>query len=124
MDPGYPDDQLTDTEWTCIWSTTPGNIGERLGDYIVTRHPIVGSVFATPADTGSDIQVGDRVETLPHTTYWTDEPVRGRVSAIRNEVYPPYFDIEFDEIQVPREGGHYTKWSLLRLHFQLLEDEN
>ena len=63
MDPGYPDNQLVDTEWTCIWSTAPGNIAERLGSPIIEqdKNPIIGQVRDTPAYTGVDVEIGDKV---------------------------------------------------------------
>lgn len=61
QDPGYPDSELTNTEWTCIWSTAEGNIGCRLGDAVVSKHPIIGHVPGTPASTGADVEIGDEV---------------------------------------------------------------
>jgi hypothetical protein len=121
--PTYPDDQLPDTEWTCLWSTSPGNIGARLGDDITEHSEIVGAVPGTPAETGSDVQVGDRVETLPGALYWTDEPQPGRISEIQGP--EPHFNIFFDEPQfVAGEfPATYTRWSLRRLHFTLLETD-
>lgn len=80
--PTYPDDQLPDTEWTCLWSTSPGNIGVRLGDGITEYSEVIGQVPGSPAETGSDVQVGDHVLIDTTVAVWSDEPVRGRVEAI------------------------------------------
>lgn len=126
MDPGYPDNQFADTEWTCIWSTTEKNIGERLGSAVEEFH-LLGGVAATPAITGVDVQVGDRVEVLADVLYWTQKPVRGRITgADQGPPGEPYFSVEFDKVQHIKEGGMsgvYTHWSLHRLHFRLLEPE-
>lgn len=84
MQPTYPDDQLPDTEWTCIWSTSAGNIGVRLGSDIVKHSKVIGQISGTPAYTGSDVQVGDsvrlykadavgRVSTFHKVNLWRDQ---------------------------------------------------
>jgi hypothetical protein len=84
MQPTYPDDQLPDTEWTCLWSTSPGNIGSRLGDDIVKHSEIIGQVPGTPAYTGADVEQGDhvrlreadvvgRVSTFHEINRWRDQ---------------------------------------------------
>jgi hypothetical protein len=127
MQPTYPDDQLPDTEWTCVWSTAPGNIGVRFGDSITEHSEIVGAVRGTPAETGSDVQIGDRVQTLPNATYWTEEPLLGRIVPTRfPHTDPPTFTVEFDRPQTAHladDVATYTHWSMGRLGFRLLETD-
>lgn len=52
--PGYPDSELTGTEWTCVWSTVPGKPGDRLEDETASAFALVGAVPGTPADTGEE----------------------------------------------------------------------
>jgi hypothetical protein len=84
MQPTYPDDQLPDTEWTCLWSTSAGNIGNRLGHDIVKHSTIIGQVLGTPAHTGTDVEQGDhvrlhkadtvgRVSTFHEVNRWRDQ---------------------------------------------------
>jgi hypothetical protein len=84
MQPTYPDDQLPDTEWTCLWSTSPGNIGVRLGDGIAQHSEIVGQVPGSPAYTGTDVEQGDhvrlheanvvgRISTFHEVNRWRDQ---------------------------------------------------
>jgi hypothetical protein len=126
QDPGYPDSEMRDTEWTCIWSTALGNIGVRLGDDITTCSRVIGAVPGTPAQTAADIQLNDRVETLPGALYWTDEPVRGIVVAIVDRPNA-HCTILFDEPQAvtnpPEEKTTYAHWGLSRLGFRLLEED-
>lgn len=126
QDPGYPDNQMTDTEWTCVHSTAPGNISVRLGTRIEEIAPIVSAVFGTPAFTGEDVQVGDRVETIPSAVHWTDVPLHGRIVKIGTPHFDaPNFTVEFDEPQhVPDEKFPvtYTHWALRRIHFRLIEE--
>src|SRR4051812_46089455 len=83
QDPGYPDSEMIDTEWTCIWSTFAPSMGRRMSDGAVTKHSrVIGAVPGTPAQTAADVHLNDRVETLPGALYWTDEPVQGIVIAI------------------------------------------
>lgn len=83
MQPTYPDDQLPDTEWTCLWSTAPGNIGVRHGNEITEHSQVVGQVPGSPAETGSDVQVGDSVLVGTNVAVWADTPQRGRVEAVQ-----------------------------------------
>lgn len=61
QDPGYPDNELTDTEWTCLYSTAPGNIGQRLGETVCAVSKVIGVVPGSPAYTGTDVEVDDKV---------------------------------------------------------------
>lgn len=49
MDPGYPDNEFADTEYTCISSTIPGVVAARLGARVVEQFPAIGAVPGTPA---------------------------------------------------------------------------
>lgn len=125
QDPGYPDSEMRDTEWTCIWSTSGGNIGVRHGDDITTCSKVIGCVPGTPAQTADDVRLNDRVETLPGGLFWTEEPVQGVVVAIVNRP-DARCTIVFDEPQTTRLGDEvvtYTHWSVTRLHFRLLEED-
>jgi hypothetical protein len=126
QDPGYPDSEMTDTEWTCIWSTAVGNIGYRLGDRIAQVSQIIGAVPGTPAQTAADVELHDRVETLPGALYWTDEPVRGIIVAIIGRPHA-HCTILFDEPQAatnpPHQDTTYTHWGVSRLSFRLLEED-
>jgi hypothetical protein len=128
QDPGYPDSEMRDTEWTCIWSTSPGNIGVRHGDDITTCSRVIGAVPGTPAQTAADVRLDDRVETLPGGLYWTDEPVQGTIVAIVGRP-DAHCTILFDEPQqVPsyepgEPGVRYTHWAVSRLNFRILEED-
>ena len=61
LDPGYPDNEFADTEWTCIYSTEPGSIGQRTGESICAVSKIIGVVPGSPAYTGTDVEEGDKV---------------------------------------------------------------
>lgn len=125
QNPGYPDSEMTDTEWTCIWSTSPGTIGYRLGDRITEYSRVIGYVPGTPAQTAADVRLNDRVETLPGALFWTEEPVQGVVVAIKNRP-ETHCTIAFDQPQTTRLGDEvvtYTRWSVTRLHFRLLEED-
>jgi hypothetical protein len=52
QDPGYPDNQFMRTEWTCIWSTVPCNIGDRCGNEVTKDSTVIGQVPGTPAAEG------------------------------------------------------------------------
>jgi hypothetical protein len=128
MDPGYPDNQLTDTEWTCIWSTSEGNIGTRLGAGAVERtdHPIIGTIDGTPAATGEDVAIGDRVETRPDAIAWASgESLQGQIADIKRDVSGAWFTILFDEPQVitGEVDTQYSRWAVRRQHFVLLEED-
>lgn len=124
--PGYPDVEMINTEWTCVWSTAPGNLGARLGDDIIEHSRIIGGVPGTPAQTAADVRLNDPVETLPGALYWTDEPVRGIVVGIVGRPNA-YCTILFDQPQAvtdpPEEKTTYTHWGVSRLHFRLLDDD-
>jgi hypothetical protein len=124
QDPGYPDSEMANTEWTCVWSTSPGNIGGRHGDSITEVSEVIGYVSGTPAVTAADVRLNDRVETLPGALYWTNEPVQGHVVGI----LPAHCTIKFDQPQVlgdsPEDRTTYTHWGVSRLSFRLLEDES
>lgn len=126
QDPGYPDSEMVNTEWTCIWSTSLGNIGGRHGDSITEVSRVIGAVPNTPAQTAADVRLNDRVETLPGALYWTDEPVRGIVVAIIGRPNA-HCTILFDEPQAvtdpPEEKTTYTHWGVSRLGFRLLEED-
>lgn len=83
MQPTYPDDQLPDTEWTCLWSTSAGNLGVRQGDSITQYSEVVGQVPGSPAETGSDVHFHDTVLVDTSVAVWADEPQRGRVEAVQ-----------------------------------------
>jgi hypothetical protein len=130
--PTYPDSEFTDTEWTCIWSTAEGNIGQRVGDGLTEASEIIGAVPGTPAHTGEDVEVGARAETLPESTYWTDQPLPGRVvkASIPDYSGARHFTVEFDEPQVVTSGdgtpdrpARYTNWAMPRLGFRLIEED-
>lgn len=80
QDPGYPDNCFYDTDWTCIWSTV-GKSGDRIGEEIVARSTVIGQVPGSPAQTGSDVEIGDRVRVLA-------EPYQGELGKIINVVQP------------------------------------
>ena len=125
QDPGYPDSEMVDTEWTIVWSTDPGSAGGRHGDDITEISKVIGAVPGTPAQTASDVQLGDRVETLPGALYWTDEPVRGNVVAIIGRPNARC-TIAFDEAQkdeCPEFPTTFTSWSVSRLLFRVLEED-
>jgi len=126
MNPSYPDNQFTDTEWTCIWSTANNWIGVRSGDDLIDFSEVIGTVPGTPAQTAADVQLGDRVETLPGALYWTDEPVQGVVVAIVSHP-SAHCTILFDEPQAvtdpSEEKTTYTHWGVSRLHFRLLDED-
>jgi hypothetical protein len=127
QDPGYPDSEMTDTEWTCVWSTFAPSMGRRMGDEAVTEvSRVIGYVPGTPAQTAADVQLNDRVETLPGTLYWTDEPVQGIVVAIVGRPNA-HCTILFDEPQAvtnpPEEKTTYPHWGVSRLGFRLLEED-
>lgn len=123
--PGYPDSEMIDTEWTCVWSTAPGNFGARLGDDITAHSVVIGGAPGTPAQTGADVQRGDRVETLPGALYWTDEPVQGRVIAVGVST-DRHVTIEFDEPQHLKGEfpATYTHWGMFRQNFRLLDEDS
>lgn len=127
QDPGYPDSEMANTEWTCIWSTYAPGMGHRLGDeQVVQFSRIIGYVPGTPAQTAADVRLNDPVETLPGALYWTDEPVRGIVVAIIGRPNA-HCTILFDEPQAvtdpPEEKTTYTRWGVSRLGFRLLEED-
>lgn len=127
--PGYPDVELIDTEWTCVWSTAPGNLGARLGDRQLLDHTrVIGGVPGTPAQTAADVRLNDPVETLPDALYWTNEPVRGIVVGIVGRPNA-HCTILFDEPQLVQSADpseppvRYTHWGVSRLSFRLLSED-
>lgn len=117
--PGYPDSELVGTEWTAVWSTAEGNLGQRLYDEVISRHPVIGEIPGTPADTGSDVPLGAKVRTHPGILYWTDERLDGIVAEVPGSgaAFTSHFLIHF-----PGNRDHPT-FGLQRRHFELIEDE-
>jgi hypothetical protein len=116
--PGYPDSELVDTEWTAIWSTAEGNLGQRLGDEVISQHPMIGVIPGTPAETGADVPVGAKVRTHPGVLYWTDKRVSGVVVEVpgMENAFVTHFLLQLDDDDHPTFG-------LQRRHFELIEDE-
>lgn len=126
QDPGYPDSEMIDTEWTCVWSTAEGNIGARHGDSITACSKVIGYVPGTPAQTAADVRIDDRVETLPGGLYWTEEPVQGTVVGIINHP-DAHCTILFDQPQEIEDAVYgivrHTHWAVSRLRLRLLEED-
>lgn len=125
QDPGYPDSEMIDTEWTCIWSTDLSREGTRIGCKAIeqTDHPIIGQVPGTPAETGADVEVGDRVR-IP--TMLVDEAFGTVIAADVNSdrtrpVYGIPEGIPFFAIRV--DGDDARPVYLRRSHFELLEED-
>lgn len=130
QDPGYPDNQFGSTEWTCIHSIAPGNIGARMGAHQIElpQHPVIGQVPGTPAETGEDVEVGDRVRLLDVSG---SGPLTGTVD-VKN---PPRahdlnprthtFRIALDHpVEVPGFSEPVRSWGASRWHFgRIVTDE-
>jgi hypothetical protein len=124
MDPGYPDNQLTDTEWTCVWSTASGNIGTRMGtdvieDQLPEASKVIGQIPDTPAHTGSDCSIGDRVEIASDAILWDNGDVLGEITEIKTRGHFGISDAPMFGIQTATSGR--TFW-FFRRDFALLED--
>src|SRR5436305_1392650 len=119
MDPGYPDNQFTDTEWTAIWSTAPGNISARRGDKAVQEFPVFGRISGTPSVIGEDISLEDKVM----ISGVTGECITATVVGIEDlsRFHPEHrFTLRFQG-----EGDKTIRLSnFQRSDFELLEDEN
>jgi hypothetical protein len=114
MQPTYPDDQLPDTEWTCLWSTAPGNIGVRHGDEIARHSEVVGQIPGSPAYTGSDVQVGDSVRLR-------EADVMGRVSTFHE--INRWRDQRYFFVTVMTSNGPVDVGEFRRPDFELLESD-
>lgn len=123
MDPGYPDREFPDNEWTVIWSSR-GGAGHRNGVEDVERpeYPVIGQIPGTPAHTGSDVEIGDKV------LLWTTVPAPAPGKVV--EIDRPQelhgirrFAIELTE---PTEvAGKSVVWKgFHRPDFALVEDED
>lgn len=123
MDPGYPDREFPDNEWTVIWSSR-GDAGQRNGVEDIERpeHPVIGQVRGTPAQTGSDVEVGDKVllwATVP-------APAPGRIVEIFGSAEPAHTRTFSIELTDPTSvAGKSVVWKgFHRPDFELVEDED
>lgn len=118
QDPGYPDSEFAETEWTCIHSTAPGNIGCRTGNGIAEKSEIVDTVFGTPAYTGEDVEMNQLVRV---TRPGPDQGRHGFVRAIAQDRKGErrVFDV-IGEAPAPEPWTTCHTW-LWRSEFELLD---
>lgn len=121
IDPGYPDREISGTEWTCVWSTVPGWIGDRLEDETARDYAYAGAIPGTPAYTGEDVEVGQLVRiTRPRSDKGHYALVQDVYHEKANGRY--VFDVTGNGVKrEPRAAQSHT-W-LWRWEFDVIEEE-